>query len=128
MLPPKNETFQITILIFFHISAENVDCGYSLEPPPKYPQSMVLNRNNKNNVYPCKVQFNFIKVGFKGSTLYRRVSVMKCCFWTQRTPPKKKTKTRKLGFIESLHIQQCTWQGCMRSLPPAEAIFYYLTL
>ena len=31
----------------FHMSAENIDCGYSLEPPPQggsneYPQSMFL--------------------------------------------------------------------------------------
>ena len=26
----------------------------------------VLSRNKKNNVYPCKPQFYFIKVGFKG--------------------------------------------------------------
>ena len=29
ILPPKNENFQIKILIFFHISAQNIDCGYS---------------------------------------------------------------------------------------------------
>ena len=29
----KTENFQIKILIFFHISAQNIDCGYSLEPP-----------------------------------------------------------------------------------------------
>ena len=29
----KNENFQIKILIFFHISAQNIDYGYSLEPP-----------------------------------------------------------------------------------------------
>ena len=33
ILPPKNENFRIKILIFFHISAQNIDCGYSLEPP-----------------------------------------------------------------------------------------------
>ena len=33
ILPPKTEKFQIKILVFFHISAENMDCGYSLEPP-----------------------------------------------------------------------------------------------
>ena len=68
---PKNESFQIKILIFFHISAQNIDCGYSLEPPRrggsnKYPQSMFLSRNKKNNVYPCKPQFYYIKMGFKG--------------------------------------------------------------
>ena len=44
--PPKTENFQIKkTLIFFHISAQNIDCGYSLEPPRRggsneYPQSM----------------------------------------------------------------------------------------
>ena len=43
-------------LIFFHISAQNIDCGYSLEPPRRggsneYPQSMFLSRNKKNYVY-----------------------------------------------------------------------------
>ena len=32
----------------------------------EYTQSMVLSRNNKNNVYPCKSQFYYMKVGFKG--------------------------------------------------------------
>ena len=34
-LPPKNENFQIknSNVFFFHISAQNIDCGYSLEPP-----------------------------------------------------------------------------------------------
>ena len=55
----------------FHISVQNIDCGYSLEPPRRggsseYPQSMLLSRNKKNNVYPCKPQFYYIKVGFKG--------------------------------------------------------------
>ena len=42
----------------------------------EYPQSMFLSRNKKNNVYPCKPQFYYTKVGFKGSKLYRRVFVM----------------------------------------------------
>ena len=25
--------FRLKTLIFFHISAQNIDCGYSLEPP-----------------------------------------------------------------------------------------------
>ena len=37
---------------------------------------MFLNRNKKNNVYPCKPRFYYIKVGLKGSKLYRRVFVM----------------------------------------------------
>ena len=50
----------------FHISAQNIACGYSLERSNEYPQSMFLSRNKKNNVYPCKPQFYYIKVGFKG--------------------------------------------------------------
>ena len=38
---------------------------------------MFLSRNKKNNVYPCEPQFYNIKVGFKGSKLYRYVFVMK---------------------------------------------------
>ena len=54
----------------FNIFAQNIDCGYSLEPPRRggsneYPQSMFLSRNKKNNVYPCQLQFYYIKVGFK---------------------------------------------------------------
>ena len=64
----------------FHISAQNIDCGYSLEPPRRggsneYPQS-VLSRNKKINVYPCKPQFYCIKVCLKGSKLYKCVFVM----------------------------------------------------
>ena len=38
---------------------------------------MFLSRNKKNNVYPFKPQFYYIKVEFKGSNLYRHVFVMK---------------------------------------------------
>ena len=33
IFPPKNENFQIKKSDIFHISARNIDCGYSLEPP-----------------------------------------------------------------------------------------------
>ena len=60
-------------------SAQNIDCGYSLETPCRggsneYPQSMFLSRNKKNNVYPCKPQFYYIKVGFKW------VEIIQVCF------------------------------------------------
>ena len=71
ILPPKNENFQIKNSDIFHISAQNIDFRYSLEPPRgggsnEYPQSMFLSRNKKINVYPCKPQFYYITVGFKG--------------------------------------------------------------
>ena len=71
ILPPKNETFQTKNSDFFYISAQNIYCEYLLEPTwrggsNEYPQSMFLGRNKKNNVYPCKPQFYYIKVRFKG--------------------------------------------------------------
>ena len=38
----QNVNFQIKILDIFHISAQNIDCGYSLEPP----------RRGGSNEYP----------------------------------------------------------------------------
>ena len=67
----KNLNFKIKIFDSFHISVQNIDCGHSLEPPHQggsneYPQSIVLSKNKKNNVYPDKPQFYYIKVRFKG--------------------------------------------------------------
>ena len=67
----KNEKFQIKNSDNFHISAQNIDCGYSLELPRRgssneYSQSMFFAGIRKNNVYPYKPQFYYIKVGFKG--------------------------------------------------------------
>ena len=67
----ENENFQIKNSDIFHISAQNIDCGYS--------QSLFLSRNKKNNVYPCKPQFYYKKWGLRGSKLYRHVFVMKGC-------------------------------------------------
>ena len=55
----------------FRISAQNIDCGFLLEPPHRggsneYPQSMLFQQNKKINVYPYKPQFYYIKVRFKG--------------------------------------------------------------
>ena len=67
----KKQNFQIKNSDSFLISAQNIDCGYSLESlrrggSNEYLQSMFLSRNKKNNVYPCKPQFYYIKVGFRG--------------------------------------------------------------
>ena len=77
ILPPNNENFQIKSSDIFHISVQNIDCGYSLEPPRRgggsneCPQPMFLSRNKKNNVYSCEPQFYCIKGG-----LYTNVFVM----------------------------------------------------
>ena len=84
ILLPINENFQIkNFRYFLKIFAQNIDCGYSLEPP-HLDETVLTSTHNlyfwaeirKNNVYPCKPQFNYIKVGFNGSNLYRHVFVM----------------------------------------------------
>ena len=65
----KTKIFREKKSDIFRISAQNINCGYTLEPPRRggsnaYPQSMFW--NTKNNVYPCKPQFYYITVGFKG--------------------------------------------------------------
>ena len=75
----KNGNFSDKNSDIFHISAQNIVYGYSLEPPRRggsneYPQSMFLSGNKENNVYPCKPQFYYIQVGFKG------VKIIQVCF------------------------------------------------
>ena len=71
ILPAENENFQMKNSGSFHISAQNTVRGYPSEPPHGggsnvHPQSMLPSRNRKNDKYPCKPQFYYIKVGFKG--------------------------------------------------------------
>ena len=63
----KNWKFSDKNSDIFNISAQNIYCVNSLEPPRRggsneYPQSMLLSKI----VYPCKPQFYYIKVGFNG--------------------------------------------------------------
>ena len=62
-------------MIFFPIFAQNMDCGYTLEPPRRggsneypqsmfeYPQSMFW---NKYTLHTPVLLYIYIKVGFKG--------------------------------------------------------------
>ena len=75
------------ICIIFLISAQNIDCGYSLEPPHRggpneYPQSMFLSRNMKSMSFFYLKNFQFLEVKF---SVYwnRRVFVMEICFYFQ---------------------------------------------
>ena len=73
----KIENFQLKNFDIFLIFAQNIDCGYTLEPPRRggsneYPQSMFWSKNKKK--YPCIPQFFYIKVGFKG------VYITRTCF------------------------------------------------
>ena len=77
----KNENFQLKIPIFFHISAQNIDYGYSLEPPRRcgsneYPQSMFWTEIWKIMYTPVNPSFTIYKWSLRGSKLYRHVFVM----------------------------------------------------
>ena len=80
-LQPKKGKFSDKNSDISHISAQNIDCGYSLEPPRRggsneYPQSMFLSRSKKNNVYPCKPQFYYIEVALKGVKIIYIINIM----------------------------------------------------
>ena len=60
--PPKTENFQKKISDIFHISAQNIDCGYSLEPPRRgssneYPQCMFWAKMRKIMYTPVNPSF-----------------------------------------------------------------------
>ena len=82
ILQPKKENFQIKkTQIFFHIPAQNIDCGYSLELPQwgssnEYPQSMFWAEIRKIMYTPVNPSFTIEKWGWKRSILHRRVFVM----------------------------------------------------
>ena len=62
----KLEIFRQKTLIFFIFLLKTQIVGTRRGGSNEYPQSMFLSRNKKNNVYPCKPQFYYIKVAFKG--------------------------------------------------------------
>ena len=56
------ENFQLKIFGTFLIFAQNIDCGYTLEPPRRggsneYPQSMFWSKNKKNRYTPAYPSF-----------------------------------------------------------------------
>ena len=60
----KNENFQSLWKLFdiFLIFAQNIDCGFTLEPPRpggsnEYPQSMFWSKNKKNRYTPAYPSF-----------------------------------------------------------------------
>ena len=58
----KIENFQLKNFDIFLIFAQNIDCGYTLEPPwrgssNEYPQSMFWSKNKKNRYTPAYPSF-----------------------------------------------------------------------
>ena len=70
----KIENFTRTILIFFLIFAQNIDCGYTLEPPRRgssneYPQSMFWSKIRKIGL-PLHIPILLYKSGVQGGIHY----------------------------------------------------------
>ena len=68
-------TISVDLFNYFHIFAKkNRLWGHvrtaSLRRLYRVPTVYVLEQKQENNVYPCKPQFYYIKVGCKGSTLH----------------------------------------------------------
>ena len=77
----KNEKFHWKKFDVFLIFAQNIDCGYTLEPPRRggsneYPQSMFWSKNKKNKYTPAYPTFAIQKWGLRGYTLHGHVFVM----------------------------------------------------
>ena len=75
----KNENFPWKKFDLFLIFAQNVDCGYTLEPPRRggsneYPQSMFWSKNKKNSYTPAKPSFFLYESKYKG------VYISRTCF------------------------------------------------
>ena len=59
----KLESFQLKNFDIFLIFAQNIDCGYTLEPPRRggsneYPQSMFWRKNKKSRYTPANPSFS----------------------------------------------------------------------
>ena len=58
----KKRNFNWKNFDIYHIFAQNIDCGYSLEPPRRggsneYPQSLFWSKNKKNRYTPAYPSF-----------------------------------------------------------------------
>ena len=80
---------KMKIFDIFLIFAQNIDCGYTLEPPRRggsneYPQSMFWSKNKKNKYSPPYPSFPILKWGSRGYSLHGHVFVMNSAESLQR--------------------------------------------
>ena len=85
----KKVNFQMKNFNIFLIFVQNIDCGYTLEPPQF--EAVLMSTHNlcfrakiRKNVYPCKPQLYYMKVGCKG------VYITRTCFHDELRPNGKK--------------------------------------
>ena len=74
----KNHQKNIDMFLIF---AQNIDCGYKLEPPRRggsneYPQSMFWSKNKKNRYTPANTSFAIQKWDIRGYSLHGHVFLM----------------------------------------------------
>ena len=117
ILPPKSENFQIKKSDIFHVSAQNIDCGYSLELPQrgssnKYPQFMFWAEIRKIMYTSCKPQFYYIKVGFKG------VKIIQACFCDEKWHVRPREDLDQPGHPPSLISLCCLHEESLSPLLP----------
>ena len=126
----KNKKFPLKNFDIFLIFAQNIDCGYTLEPPRRggsneYPQSMFWSKNKKNRYTPANPSFTIlIKVGFKG------VFIARTCFPDVRfQAPMSSAWTYNFNTV-ICHVQFFTssylWLSCL--LFPSRSHNIYLKL
>ena len=72
----KIKKIQIKNSDIFHTSAQNIDCGYSLEPPRRNP-FFFWAKIRKIMYTPVNPSFTIQKWDLRGSKLYRSVFVMR---------------------------------------------------
>ena len=78
----KIDNLQRKIVDIFLIFAQNIDCGYTLEPPRRggsneYPQSMFWSKNKKNRYTPAYPSFTIKKCGLRGKLSHGHVFLMR---------------------------------------------------
>ena len=78
----KNDNFQTKFFYIFLIFAQNIDYGYTLEPPQRggsneYPQSMFWRKNKKNMYTRVNPKFSIQKCGIRGCSLHGHVILMR---------------------------------------------------
>ena len=94
--PPKTENFQIKISDIFHISDQNIDCGYSLESPWRGGSKEYYNLcfwAEIRKIMYNPVNHSFTICGLRGSKLYSMLSWWVCNIGiTSKVQKKKKNE------------------------------------
>ena len=77
----KNGKFHWKKYNVFIVFAQNIDCGYKLEPPRRggsneHPQSMFWSKNKKNRYTPAYPNFDIQKWGVRGHSFHGHVCMM----------------------------------------------------